>query len=179
MRTCRRPLYHRLRRRAPEPLQQLALERARVHADADRDAPLARRVDYRTYALRLTDVAGVEAQLRHARLGSFESQLVVEVYVGDERHRRVLDQLGKIVRRHLVGHGGADDLDAGVGEPLDLGDRDHQVDRAGERHRLDGNRCAAADRHVPDHYAAGALAVRSVWVYGALHRLVSLYSARR
>jgi hypothetical protein len=61
-------------------------------------------------------------------------------------------------------------VDAGIGESLDLGHGGRQVHRAGERHRLDGDRRAATDGDVSDHYPAGVLAVRGIGIYRVLHR---------
>ena len=86
---------------------------AGVDADADRDAALLRFLDDRLHLVDVADVAGVEAQAVEAGADRGQGPAVVEVDVGDQRHRRLADDLGQRVRGFLVRHGDADDLAAG------------------------------------------------------------------
>ena len=97
--------------------------------------------------LGLADVAGVEPQRLHARFHRRERELVLEVDVGDDRHRRAGHDLRQALGRVLLVARAAHDVAAGGGERVDL--RERAVDVGGLRggHRLHRDRRAAADRH--------------------------------
>ena len=63
------------------------LERAGVHADADRDAGFTGGVDDRIHAIHVADVAGVDAQRGGADARGFDGESVVEVDVGHNGDR--------------------------------------------------------------------------------------------
>ena len=73
---------------------------------------------------------------------------VVEVNVGDQRHRRLPHDLGQRVRRLLVRHGDAHDFAAELRELVDLRTVDFDVRRVGAGHRLHDDRGVAADLYV-------------------------------
>ena len=75
-----------------------------------------------------------------ARLHRRERELVLEVDVGDDRHRRAGDDLRQALGRGLLVAGAAHDVAAGGGERVDLGQR--AVDVGGLRggHRLHRDR---------------------------------------
>ena len=98
----------------------------------------------------LADVAGIEAQAVDAGVERLERQRVLEVDVGDQRHRRVRDDIGQRRRRLAVGHGDADDLAANIGQLVNLAQRRLRVAGVGGRHRLDDDGRAAADANVAD-----------------------------
>ena len=64
------------------------IERSGVHADADRQPVVLRLARDELDVLGLADVAGVQAQRLHAGFDRGERELVLEVDVGDDRHRR-------------------------------------------------------------------------------------------
>ncbi len=89
-----RALHHRLGRRVAILSQQVAFQRARVHADANRQPPLTGRIDHGPHPLRLADIARIQSQLRHSRLRRRDRQPVVEVDIGDHGYGRIPHQLG-------------------------------------------------------------------------------------
>ena len=86
--------------------------------------------------LGLADVAGVEAQAGHAGLEGGQGQLVLEVDVGHDRHRRAGHDAGQALGRLRLVAGAAHDVGAGAGQGVDLGQRALDVGRLGDRHRL-------------------------------------------
>ena len=69
----------------------------------------------------LAQVAGVEPQALDPRLQGGERHLVVEVDVGDDRHRRPGDDVGQPLGRLLLVAGAAHDVGPGGGQRVDLG----------------------------------------------------------
>ena len=108
-----------------------------------------------------TDIAGVDAQARGARVGGFQRAFIVKMNVGDDRDARGAYDLAQRGGRIGVGTGHADQVGARLFAPANLVDRRHRI--AGQRvgHRLDADRRAAADGDVADHDLA-ALAPRDV-----------------
>ncbi len=96
------------------------------------------------------DVAGVDANGGDAGLDRLQRERGVEVNVGDDRERAQVDELLERLRVLVLRDGDPDDLAAGRGELADLRHRRVDVVRLRERHRLDGDGCTAADRHVSD-----------------------------
>ena len=78
--------HHRFGTRLTVALQQLFLQRARVHADAHGHAVIFRGLHHISHTLRRTDVAGIDAQTCRPRLCRLDGPLVVEVDVGHDRH---------------------------------------------------------------------------------------------
>ena len=100
--------------------------------------------------LGLADVARVEAQPGDARLHRRQRELVLEVDVGDERHRRPGHDLRQPLGRRLLVARAAHDVGAGGGERVDLRERAVDVGGLGGGHRLHRHRRAASDLHVSD-----------------------------
>ena len=150
--------------------QKLLVERAPVHADADRLPVFDRHLDdgaeLPVALFAETDVAGIDAILVE-RLGAgrmIGEKLVADIVeVADQRHLHphfcepVADMRNG--RRRLVAvDGDADQLRAGAGERGDLLSRPLDVGRVGIGHRLDDDRRAAADHHAADIDADGVAA---------------------
>ena len=93
---------------------------AGVDADADRDAPLLGFLDDGLHLVDVADVARVEAQAVEAGADRRQGPAVVEVDVGDQRHRRLSHDLRQGRGGFLVRHRNAHDLAAEVGELVDL-----------------------------------------------------------
>jgi hypothetical protein len=103
----------------------------------------------------LAQVAGVEPEPVDAGLERGERHLVVKVDVGHDRHRRAGDDVGQTLGRRLLVARAADDVGAGRRQRIDLRQRAVDVRRLRRRHRLHGDGCAVADRHVADHDPPG------------------------
>ena len=136
----------RLGRRPAVALHQLGVEAARVDADADRQPAVLRLLGDELDVLGLADVAGVEAQGVHAGLDRGEREAVLEVDVGDDRHRRAGHDLRQALGRLLLVARAAHDVGAGRGQRVDLRERAVDVGRLRRGHRLHRDRRAAADR---------------------------------
>ena len=146
----------RLGRDAAVALGHGRVERARVHADADRQAAILRLGRDELDVLGLADVAGVQPQRLHPGLDRGERELVLEVDVGDDRHRRA----GHDLRRGPTAASSSLHVQRTMSAPaaaerVDLRQRAVDVGRLGRRHRLDRHRGVAADGHVADHHLAG------------------------
>ena len=148
---AQRALHERLRRHAAVLCQQLLLQRAAVHADADGHLVRAAAVHDRLHTVLPADVAGVDADLVRAVLRRGDGKAVVKVNVRHERNMNaVLDGLDRLrcLRRR---HGHAHDLAARLLQAQDLLDGRACVLGLCVAHRLDGDRRAAADGHAADH----------------------------
>ena len=100
-----------------EPLVQ----RSGVHADADRDARIARGLgDLFDPAVELLDVAGVHSHRRTPGVDRSEDVLRLEVDVGDHRDLAVPGDLGQRVGVLLARAGHPDDVAARRGQLGDL-----------------------------------------------------------
>ena len=82
-----RAFHHRLGARLPVLLQQLALERPGVDADAHRAFVVPRRLDDLRDPIGRADVARIDAQAIGPGLRRLDGALVMKVDVGDDRHR--------------------------------------------------------------------------------------------
>ena len=94
-------------RRAPRASRHRTARRCRVeaagvHADADRQAAVLRLARDELDVLGLADVAGVEPQPLDAGLHRGEREPVLEVDVGDDRHRRAGHDLREPLGRGLL-----------------------------------------------------------------------------
>ena len=146
---------HRLGGDAAVALGHRGIERTRVHADADRDAARLGLGRDELDVLGLADVAGVQAQRLHAGFERAERELVLEVDVGDDRHRRAGHDLGERLGRFFLVARAAHDVAARRRERVDLRERAVDVGGLGRGHRLDRDRCVAADGDLADHHLAG------------------------
>ena len=120
---AQRALDHRLGTRLAVALEQLALERAGVDADAHGAAVVAGGLHHLAHAAGRADVAGIDAQAGRAGLGRLDGAFVVEVDVGHDRHARGLDDGRQGRGRRLVRAGDAHDVGAGLLQRPHLGDR--------------------------------------------------------
>ena len=143
----------------------LALDdRAFVHADADRDLPLLAGVDHLVDLLAVVDVAGVQADLVHARLDRLERPLEVEVDIGHDRDGDLVEDLLERLRVLPLGDRHADHMGARLGVALDLGDARVDVVRVAGGHGLDGDGGVAADADSADAVVAeGDLTGLAAW----------------
>ena len=133
-------------------LVQLGVEGPGVHADADRHAARLGLLGHELDVGGLADVAGVEAQALHARLEGGEGEFVLEMDVGDDRHRRARDDPSQALGGWFLVARAAHDVGARARQLVDLGERPLDVGGLGDRHRLHADRRAPADRHVTDVY---------------------------
>ena len=137
---------------------------AAVDADADRHAAVLRLARDELDVLGLADVAGVESQRLHAGFERGQRELVLEVDVGDDRHRRAGHDLRETFGRLLLVAGAAHDVAPGRGQRVDLGQRAVDVGGLGRRHRLDRDRRVTTDgdarpRRAADEDLAGGATV--------------------
>ncbi len=131
--------------------EQVLLEASGIDPDADRAAVGLGRGDHFADPLLRTDIAGVDAQARGARVRGFERALVVEVDVGDDRDARGADDLlqGRGAVRGRARH--ADDVGAGLLAAADLGDGRGRILGRRVGHGLDADRRVSADGDGADH----------------------------
>ena len=142
-------------------LLEVLRQRAGVGADPHRDPGPLRGLDDLLDLVRPADVAGVDPHGGDAGVDRLERERGVEVDVGDHRDRREPDDQRQRVGVLDLRDGDADDLAAGRGERGDLRRRRLDVVRLRQRHRLDDDRRAAADRDAADaDPCALAIAVR-------------------
>ena len=142
----------RLRRGVSVLGEDLLLERTRVHADTDRNTALTAGVGNRLDPVVGADVAGVDADLVHARGARLERELIVEVNVRDNGSLDGFLEGGNQPYRVHIGNRGADDLTARLLERHRLSDGALDICGGDVEHGLHADRSAAADEHVPRFY---------------------------
>ncbi len=178
VRVVQRAFHQRLGVRFAVFLQQVPLQRTRVHADPHRAAVIAGGPDDLLHALGTADVAWIDAQAGRAAVGRLDRPFVVEVDVRDDRHIDLVHDILEGDRTLLVGTGHADDVHASEFRPPDL--RDGAGDVGGQRvgHGLHGDRGVVAHRHASDVNAAG-LPPDDLLVRPIAHEVRSPYAAAR
>ena len=91
--------------RVAERLLEIGRERAHVDADANRNFARFGGGDHFGDFLGIANVARVQAQLRNARFDRRQRHLMIEMNVGDDRHRRTMHdrrqsrRVGRILAR--------------------------------------------------------------------------------
>ena len=105
--------------------------------------------------LGLADVARIETKAVDPGLECFECTPVLVMDVGDDRHRRTRHDAGESFRRLGLVARTAHDVAASCGQPVDLLQGRFVIRRLGDRHRLDRDGGASADRDVADHDLSG------------------------
>src|SRR5690606_8754239 len=104
------------------------------------------------------DVPRIQTQPVNPCLHGSESELVLEVDVGHDRHRRTRHDLGEGLGGFDVVAGDADDVGSGAAQRVDLGEGAFDVGRLRRGHRLDGHGGPSADRDITHADLAGFLA---------------------
>ena len=140
---------------SPVLLVQARVQGARVDADADRDAAVARLGSDELDLLGLAQVARVQPEPVHSGLESREGHLVVEVHVGHYRHRRAGHDHGEAFGRFLLVARAAHDVRPGRRERVHLGQGPLGVGSLGHCHGLHRHGRAAADENLSYLYLAG------------------------
>ena len=162
---------HALRRVAP-PVEHPFRERAVVHADAQRHAPGAARVDERLeLAAVVAVVARVDAHLVHVLRGD-GGHLGREMDVGHHGRRasvgpQLPDDFAEVLAFAAALRREAHDVSAGAVDTFDLGHARGRVVGVGVGHRLHGDGVSAADGHAADAYFAR----RAAHEFLEIHRL--------
>ncbi len=157
---------HRLWTRVSILVDQVLLEASRIDSDPHRYSLVACPADDLLESLFAADISWVDSDLVNgwaARgrdgVDACERHPVVVVDVGDQRN---LDPIANQLDGFdvlFLGHGHADNLAAGLFEPMNLGQRCLGVEGIGGGHRLDPDRLIAADNvladtHLGEFYAA-------------------------
>src|SRR5690606_28546248 len=145
---AQRGLDQRFRCRLAIFLLQVLLQRTGIDTDADRNTPIARRVDHRSDAIFASDVAGIDAQAIDTQFGHAQSDLVIEMNVGDQRQLYALLDLAEGFGGVHGGYGHPHDIGTGILQPLNLRNGRIDVTGFGVGHALHGNGCVAADRYA-------------------------------
>ncbi len=151
--------HHRIRRRLAVLLQQVPLERARVHADPHRASIVPGGLDDLLDPTLIADIAGIDPQAGSTRLGGLDAAFVMKMNVRDDGHTDLAHDLPERRRARLVGDADANDVGAGLGRAVDLCDGACDVRRQCVGHRLHGDRRAAADGDVAHHDPAAVTTV--------------------
>ena len=147
--------HHRSRAGLAVFFQQVLFEAAGIDADADRAAVVAGGLDHLAHAGGIANIAGVDAQAGGAGLGGLDGALVVEMDVGDDRHRAFAADLAQGAGRGLVRGRDADDIGPGISGADHLIQRRTHVAAIGIGHGLDADRGVTAHRDAADHDLAG------------------------
>ena len=107
-------------------------------------------LDHLAHAVARADVARIDPEASRTGRRSFDRPLIVEVDVGDDRHRHLGDNLGQRFGRVLVRAGNPHYVRPGHFQIADLLDGGRHVGGQGVGHGLHRNGCIAADRHLAD-----------------------------
>src|SRR5262245_54965898 len=138
-------------------LERLPLaDRARVDADAHRDAAVLGGADDLLDFLARADVARVDAHLVDALRDRLEGERRREVDVGDERDLDPALDLAERLRLAHRRYRGAHEFAARGLEADDLVERRFDVAGVALRHRLDADGVSAAENEIPDAHRARA-----------------------
>ena len=153
--------------RAGEPVLhgEFAFEGAGIDADPHRDALVLRLPEDLLEAIHAADVARVDADLVDRMIEGGEGHLVVEMDVADERYLDPPPDLAENRGVFRLRHRDANQLAAGLLEPMDLGDGGLELMRIGRGHRLDDDRIVAADGHAADDDDAGLVTLEGGLVH--------------
>ena len=138
-------LDQRLRRGAPVLGGDIGVERTSIDADADWHASVLGLGGDRPDLVRLAQVAGVQSQTLNPCLERGIGHLLVEVNVGDDRHRRARHDVGQALCGSLLVAGAAHDVGPRRRKLVDLLEGPFDVSGLGRRHGLDRHRRIAAD----------------------------------
>ncbi len=144
-----------LRHRTPVLGFQVPVERTAVHPDTDGNPVILCFAGDRLDVHLVADVAGVEPQSLHTGFQRRQSQLVLEMDVGDDRDRAAGHDLRKPLRRLDLVAGDSDDVGTVGGECVHLLEGAVDVGRLGGRHRLDADRGVSAHGDVSDPDLSG------------------------
>ena len=140
-------------------LVEVGVERAGVDPDADGHAAVLGLGGHQLDLVGLAQVPGVEPQALHAGLEGGQGHLEWKWMSAMIGTGRAGHDPGQALGGRLLVAGAAHDVGAGRGQGVDLGEGALDVGRLGGRHRLDGDRGAAADGHVAHVDLAGGLAL--------------------
>ena len=151
--------HHRIGARLAVLFQKMFLKRAGVDTNADRTAVILGRLDDFLHTLCIADVARVDPQAGSARLGRFNRAFVVEMDIGDDRHRAFAHDFFKSHGRGLVRRRDANNVGPRLCRPQNLLQRRLHIMGEGVGHGLHGDWRVTPDRHVPDHDLAGFAAL--------------------
>ena len=132
--------------------QYLLLQGSGVHPDTDGNPPLPAGIGHRLDPALVPDVARVDADLVHPRRCRFQRQAIVEVDIRYHRDAHRLLEGGDDRHRLPIRHSGTDDIAARGLQPPGLLHTGRNVVGRGVQHGLDGNRRAAAYRHLSHIY---------------------------
>ena len=124
------------------------VERAGVHADADRDARLPGGIEHGVGFRQAADVAWIDAQLRRAAARSLDGDGCIEVHVGHDGQRRRLAHGLERVKAAAARDGHAHDLAPGIRQLPYLRKVRLRIIGRGVEHGLHHHGSPAAKRHV-------------------------------
>ncbi len=139
----------------PVLVEEVLVERTGIDPDANRKPAVLGLAGHGLDLVLLADVPGVETQTLHPGLHRGERQPVLVVDVGDDRDRAAGHYLGETLRRLDLVAGDADDVGAGSGEGIDLGQGAVDVGSLGGGHRLNRDRRPAPDGNGADMELTG------------------------
>jgi len=121
-----------------------------VDADADRNPAITGSIHHCAHTVFATDVARVDAQAIDAQFGHAQSDPVVEVDVGNQRHLdQLLDAAEGFGGIHIR-YGNPHDVDAGGFQTVDLGDGGSDIVGVAVGHALYRDGGVATHRHRAD-----------------------------
>ena len=138
-------------------LQEVLLEGAAVHADADGHLALTGRPRHFTHFVRSAYVAGIEPETVDPGPQGTQGEPVIEVNVRDERNGYGVFYPRKLLHRFLIRHRDPHDLTPRLLEAFDLGHRGPPVAGVRIGHGLHHHRSIPADGHVADVDLPGLL----------------------
>ena len=161
-------LHQRLGRGPSVALVEIGMQRPGVDPDADGHTPVLGLGGHLLDLRLLAEIAGVEPQPLDAGRQRPERHLVVEVDVGDDRHRRAGHDVGQSLGRLLLVARAAHDVGTGRGQGVDLAEGALDVGRLGRGHGLDGDGGVTphghrSDADLPGEPARGVRPVRAHW----------------
>ena len=135
--------------------QNVFLERAWIHSDANRNIPRLRRRQHLFDTISRADVSGIQPDLCYVCFDGFEREDVVEMNICDDRNRREFYDLRDGVCSFFVIHRYPDDVASPIGCGTNLSHGCGNIRGFWLCHGLDGNRRVPADKYSADIHLSG------------------------
>ena len=139
-------------------LGNILLKRTGIDADTNRTTRGTRGINHRVNLRPIADIAGIDAQFGSTSLNSTNSELMVKVNIGNNRHRRLGADSAKTHERGLGRYAHAHDIAARLRQCAHLRKRRLGVGGIGAGHGLNHHRRAAADLHTAHMHRTRQLA---------------------
>ena len=151
------------------PAQNILLDAAGVHADADGHMMHSGAVRHPAHLFHAADIAGVDAHLGYAPLDGPHRQIGPEVDIRHQRHRRTVHNGGQRFQAVLIVHAQTHDVAPGLRQLPNLLQRGRSVPAVRIGHALHAHRRAAANGHFSNEKRTGSAHAKTAFQTQNIH----------